>query len=145
MKIVIYMIIIFLFAILLFWTWNNSKDFKETLSKIKFIIIGLILLSIITLIVFNISKIGVNYPNQEIMKEVRKISLLLFVPINGFLSLPHIASIKSEIQLGTNNNEKTKRKIIILGIIFILAIIIETIYLKDFQNGIIQIVNAKTN
>lgn len=143
MKIAIYMIIILLFGVLLFWIWNNSKDFKQTQAKIKFIIIGIIILSIITLIIFNISKIGVIYPNKNIMKEIRKISLLLFIPINGFFTLPHIASIKSQIELGTNDNEKIRKKIIILGIIFIILTIIEIIYLKDFQNGIIQMLNSK--
>lgn len=145
MNIVIYMIIILLFAVLLFWTWNNTRDFEKTEQRILFILIGIVILSILTLILFNISKIGVNYPNNDIMKEIRKISLLLFIPINGFLSLPHIASIKTAITLGKETDEKIKKKIIILGIIFIVGIIIETIYLKDFQNGIIQIVNSKTN
>lgn len=135
--------IIVLFVVLLFWTWNNSKDFQENKAKIKFILIGLILLSMVTFILFNLSKIGIDYPNEDIMKEIRKIALLLFIPINGFLTLPHIASIKTEIQLGAKEEEKIKRKIILIAIVWILAIIIETIYLKDFQKGIIQIINTK--
>ena len=143
MKIIMYLMIIILFVVLLFWTWNNSKDFQENKAKIKFILIGLILLSIVTFILFNLSKIGIDYPNEDIMKEIRKIALLLFIPINGFLTLPHIASIKTEIQLGAKEEEKIKRKIILIAIVWILAIIIETIYLKDFQKGIIQIINTK--
>ncbi len=135
--------IIVLFVVLLFWTWNNSKDFQENKAKIKFILIGLISLSMVTFILFNLSKIGIDYPNEDIMKEIRKIALLLFIPINGFLTLPHIASIKTEIQLGAKEEEKIKRKIILIAIVWILAIIIETIYLKDFQKGIIQIINTK--
>ena len=135
--------IIILFVVLLFWTWNNSKDFQENKAKIKFILIGLISLSMVTFILFNLSKIGIDYPNEDIMKEIRKIALLLFIPINGFLTLPHIASIKTEIQLGAKEEEKIKRKIILIAIVWILAIIIETIYLKDFQKGIIQIINTK--
>ena len=70
MNIAIYMIIIILFAVLLFWIWNNCKDFEDTTQKIKFIIIGLIILSIVTLILFNVSKIGVNYQNKDIMKAI---------------------------------------------------------------------------
>ena len=143
MKIIMYLMIIVLFVVLLFWTWNNSKDFQENKAKIKFILIGLILLSMVTFILFNLSKIGIDYPNEDIMKEIRKIALLLFIPINGFLTLPHIASIKTEIQLGAKEEEKIKRKIILIAIVWILAIIIETIYLKDFQKGIIQIINTK--
>ena len=143
MKIIMYLMIIVLFVVLLFWTWNNSKDFQENKAKIKFILIGLISLSMVTFILFNLSKIGIDYPNEDIMKEIRKIALLLFIPINGFLTLPHIASIKTEIQLGAKEEEKIKRKIILIAIVWILAIIIETIYLKDFQKGIIQIINRK--
>lgn len=143
MKIIMYLMIIVLFVVLLFWTWNNSKDFQENKAKIKFILIGLISLSMVTFILFNLSKIGIDYPNEDIMKEIRKIALLLFIPINGFLTLPHIASIKTEIQLGAKEEEKIKRKIILIAIVWILAIIIETIYLKDFQKGIIQIINTK--
>lgn len=141
MSISIYLMIAVLYIVLIFWTWNNTKDFEETSQRIIYIIIGIIALSIITLITFSISKIGINYPNKDILKEVRKISLLLFIPINGFLSIPHIASIKT--QIGNEEDGKIKRKIIILGIIFIVGIIIETTYLKDFQNGIIQIIKSK--
>lgn len=144
MNIIIYLIIFLLYVVLLFWTWNNTKDFEKIEQRIAYMGIGLIVLGIITFIIFNISKIGVNYPSQDIVREIRKISLLLFIPINGFFSLPHIASIKSEIRLGKVEHEKSKKKIIILGIMFIVGIIIEIIYLKDFQNGIIQILNAKS-
>ena len=142
MKIAIYFIIVILFVVLLFWTWNNSREFQENTDKIKFILIGLMVLSLITWIIFNLSKIGIQYPNEDIMKELRKISVLLFIPINGFLSLPHMASIKSELNQVTRDDEKIKRKIIILGIVLILAIIIEILYLNDFQNGIIEMLNV---
>lgn len=142
MKIAIYLIIVILFVVLLFWTWNNSRDFQEDTDKIKFLLIGVVLLSLITWIIFSLSKIGIHYPNENIMKELRKISLLLFIPINGFLSLPHIASIKSSMNQLTRDDEKIKRKIIILGIVFMVASIIEIMYLKDFQNGIIEMLNV---
>ena len=140
----IYIIIVVLFTVLLFWTWNNEKNFEKSSDKIIFMIIGLGILSIVTLIIFNISKSGIEYPNIDILKEVRKIALLIFIPINGYLSLPHIAGIKFEIDDG-ENDKKIKRKIIILSIVIIIAIIFEIIYLKDFQNGIINILNANKN
>ena len=142
MNIIIYIITAVLFAVLLFWTWNNEKNFETSSEKIIFMIIGLIALGIITFIIFNISKSGIEYPNNEILNEVRKIALLIFIPINGYLSLPHIANLKYEIDEGIDD-EKTKRKIIILGIVIIVAIIIEIAYLKDFQNGIINMLNAQ--
>ena len=135
---VIYFIIIILFLVLFLWIWNNTKDFEDNLKKIKFMVIGIIALVIITFIIFNISKIGITYPNKEVLKQVRRISVLLCVPINGYLSLPHIAKILSDIKNNSVDDEKSKRRIIILTVITIIAIIFEIFYLKDFQKGIIE-------
>ncbi len=143
MNILIYLIIALLFAVLIFWTWNNTKEFEETSERIIFIVAGIIIIAIITLIYFAISKIGITYPKPEMVKQVRKIAVLVFTPINGFLSLPHIASLKMKIKLKTEEESKLKKKIIILGIVFVVATIMEISYMKDFQNGIVQMLNNK--
>ena len=142
MNIMIYIIIFVLFAVLLIWTWKSENDFENKSSKIIFLIIGIIILSFITLIIFNISKIGIQYPNNDILREVRKMALLIFIPVNGYLSLPHFASIKSEISEGIDD-KKTKRKILILFAVLVIWAILEIKYLKEFQNGIIQILSSK--
>ena len=134
----IYLIIIVLFTVLILWTWNNVKDFENNIKKIKFIIIGIIILLISTFIIFTISKIGIKYPNDKVLKYVRRISILLCVPINGYISLPHIAKIKSDIYTNTADEEKCKKRIIILVAIIIIVTIFEIFYLKDFQKGIIN-------
>lgn len=135
--IAIYFIIIILFTVLFLWVWNNTKDFEDNSKKIIFSIVGLIFLFIITFIIFNISKIGITYPNKEILKQIRRIAILLCVPINGYLSLPHIAKIVSDIKTNSIDEEKSKKRIIVLSIIIVIAIIFEICYLKDFQKGII--------
>ena len=142
MIIIIYIAIILLFTVLLLWTWNNVKEFENIGQKIGYVAIGLIALAVITLILFNVSKVGVQYPNEEIIGQIRKMALFVFIPINGLLSLPHIARIYTNLQDGTDEKQ-VKRKIIILGIVIIIAIIVEISYLKSFQNGIIQILNSK--
>ena len=136
--IAIYFIIIILFAVLFLWIWNNIKDFEDNSQKIKFYIIGVAALFLITFIIFNISKIGITYPNKEILKQVRRIAILLSVPVNGYLSLPHIAKIISDIKSNSIDDEKSKKRIIILATIIFLAIIFEVFYLKDFQKGLIS-------
>ena len=143
MNILIYLIIALLFAVLIFWSWNNTKDFDDTKQRITFIIFGIIILGVVTLIFFNISKIGIEYPKKEMANQVRKLTMLIFIPVNGFLSLPHIATIKEQIGQKSLEEEKIKRKIIILGVIFIITAIIEINYMKDFQDGIIQMLNNK--
>ena len=134
----IYFIIIVLFTVLVMWTWNNVKDFENNTEKIKFIIIGLIILFICTIIIFAISKTGIKYPNDEVLKQVRCIAIFLCVPINGYISLPHIAKIKSDIYTNTVDEEKSKKRIIFLAAIIIIVTIFEIFYLKDFQKGIIN-------
>ena len=141
MNVIIYIVIAVLFGVLIVWTWNNSKSLQTNNKKITFILVGLAILFIITFIIFSIARIGISYPNNEIMKQVRKIAILIFMPVNGFLSLPHIANIKAEVEKGNYEQEKLKRRIIIFGIVWLILIIFEIIYLKDFQNGIIQILN----
>ena len=143
MNIFIYFIIVVLFGVLIFWTWNNTKDFEETKTKIIFCVVGIIVLGIVTLTIFNISKIGIKYQNKEIESQVRKIAVFLFIPINGFLSLPHIAKIKTDIKTGAVPDEKSKKRIIILATVIVVVTILEIFYLKDFQNGIIEILNNK--
>ena len=143
MNILIYLIIALLFVVLIFWTWNNTKDFDDTKKRITFIIFGIIILGVVTLIFFNISKVGIEYPKKEMVNQVRKLTMLIFIPVNGFLSLPHIATIKEQIGQKSLEEEKIKRKIIIIIIVFIITAIIEINYMKDFQNGIIQMLNNR--
>ena len=143
MNILIYLIIVVLFIVLILWTWNNTKEFEQTSERIIFITIGTGIIAILTLIYFAISKIGITYPKAEMIGQVRKIAVLVFTPINGFLSLPHIALLKMKIKMKSEEDSKLKKKIIILGIIFIVATIVEINYMKNFQKGIIQILNNK--
>lgn len=141
----IYLIIIILFSVLFFWTWNNSKDFDGNVDRVKFIIIGTVIVYVVTLIIFNISKIGITYPNLNAIKAVRRISVLLFTPINGYITLPHIAKILSDIKTNTVEDEKIKKRIMILFVIVLVFSIIEIQYINGFQNGIISMLQNKNS
>ena len=141
--IAILLIIIILFAVLFLWTWNNMKDFENTVRKIRFITIGILGLFSVTYVIFLISKIGITYPSEEVLTQVRRASVLLCVPINGYITLPHIAKIKSDIETNAIDNERNKKRIIILVVVIIIVTIFEIFYLKDFQNGIIASLENK--
>ena len=129
--------IIVLFAVLIVWTWNNlyalSTKFK-TLYEIIFILI----MMIITLIIFYISKGSISYPNNDMIGYVRNELVLLFSPINGMVLMPYIAKKLSGIKEKNTDEEKTKRGIIIMLVIFVVILIIECIYLKKIQIGILK-------
>ena len=143
MSVMIYIMIIILFLIFIFWTWNNTKSFEGTFTRVSYIIIGTLFISITTFIIFIISKNNINYPNQDMIGVVRNIILLVFVPINGFIILPQIASTIGKIKNDDITAEKLKKRIVIFIIAIIIIVIFEGYYFKNIQNGIIQIINLK--
>ena len=41
--------------------------------------------------------------------QVRKLTMLIFIPVNGFLSLPHIATIKNDIKILMELGDKIQK------------------------------------
>ena len=136
-------VIFILFVIYIVWTWKTTKEFEGYVTRISYIIIGTVFIGTLTLIFFLFSQIGVNYPKEEMIGEVRNKITLLFTPVNGFIILPQIASLIGQIKNGNISKEekqKSIRRILIIGIILI---IVECIYFKNIQNGIIDLINIK--
>ena len=136
-------IIVVLFIIYIVCAWNSTKEFENTLMRISFILVGTLFITLLTLILFWISKIGVQYPKKEMIGEVRRIILLSFIPINGFVTLTQSASIFAQAKSGMVSKEDMQKKIKRLVIIFIILIVFEAIYFKNIQNGMIRIIQNK--
>lgn len=139
----IYGIIIILFLVYIFWTWNNTKSFEGNFTRISYIIIGTLFMTLVTYIIFLISKKGVIYPHQDMIGVLRNIILLIFVPVNGFVTLPQIASTIGKIKNDDITGEELKRKIAIFIITIIIVVILECYYFKSIQNQIIGIINLR--
>ena len=111
-------------------------------KKIAVIIIGNIVMCIITLIIFNISKNGISYDNVELQTAVRNIIVSIFTGINGIIVIPQIAKVLEKIEEGEIDKKEVLRRLIIILIIFIACVIFECGYIKDTQKGIVQIYNS---
>jgi len=140
----IYFIVFLLFVVYIVWTWNSTKEFEDQKIRIAYLIVGTLFIAMVTLIIFLVSKIGVNYPKKEMVGQVQKIVLLVFTPINGFLVLTQFSSVFQQIRSGMVSKEKMNKKIKTLLIVFTILIIIECIYFKNVQYGIIKIINSKS-
>ena len=138
---IIHFVVIAIIVLLFFWTKNNMKTIKNIREKIKIITLVILGVFIVTIITFQISKIGINYPNDNIYMEMKKVTIMLFLPINSLIALPQIAKVLEDVRDKDIDRDKIKKRIIIIGILIIIAIIFEIGYLKDFQNGIIQLLN----
>ena len=137
-------IIVVLFIIYIVCAWNSTKEFENMLIRISFIFVGTLFIAMLTFVLFLISKIGVQYPKKEMIGEVRRIILLSFIPINGFIILTQSASIFAQAKSGMVSKEDMKKKIKRLIIMFIVLIVFEALYFKNIQNGIIRIIQNRT-
>ena len=140
----IYFIVFLLFVVYIVWTWNSTKEFEDQKIRIAYLLVGTLFIAMVTLIIFLVSKIGVNYPKKEMVGQVQKIVLLVFTPINGFVVLTQFSSVFQQIRSGMVSKDKMDKKIKRLLIIFAILIIIECIYFKNVQYGIIKIINSKS-
>ena len=126
------------YFVLIAWTWQ-SLGIIEKRKKVIFLLIGLAVMYIITLIIFNISKREINYQNHEVQVLVKRILVILFTGLNAIIFIPYIAKIWNRLKENNINQKELNKKIIICAVIFIICILFECGYLKDTQQGIINI------
>ena len=139
---VINFIIFVLFIIYIVFVWNSTKEFENIIIRVSYILIGTLFVTLLTSILFWISKIGVKYPKTEMVGEVRRIVLLVFIPINGFITLTQTASLFAQAKSGMVSKEDMEKKIKRMIIIFVVLIIVEAIYFKNIQNGMIKFIES---
>ena len=141
MAIIIAIITIILYIILIAFSWHNLSIIVDKKLKIAYILIGLIAMFISTLIVFHISAGGVEYQNPSMVSNVRNIILAVFVPVNGLIVMPYLASKLSKITSNEITQEQFSKRLLILAVVFIVILIIECSYFKNIQLGIINLMN----
>ena len=141
MTVIIIVATIILYLILLVFTWHNL-DMLEGQAKIMYIAAGTVAMFIITLIVFNISTNGVQYENENMISSVRNILIAIFMPLNGLIVMPYIAYLLNKIKQEDITEEKFKKRMILIIVIFIVFLIFECNYLKSIQEGILGVFNS---
>ena len=142
MSAIIIGIIIILILVLIGWTWISLGNIEKN-RKILYIICGIFITWIITYIIYNVSKMGITYENQEIMKTIRKVFVLVFTIVNGYILLPYSFNILEKIKNAEIGKEKVQKKIIIILVVFIIIAIFECKYLSNAQLETLQIMSLK--
>jgi hypothetical protein len=142
MNALISMISIILFIVLGIIIYNglNGMDLKK---KIIIFIFEIIVCLIFTMILFNISSLGIEYPNSQSREIALKILVTIFTPMNGIILLPNITRLINESQNGEIDKEECARKLKKTLIIFILLVIMEFVYLRNTQIGILNNYNMQ--
>lgn len=140
MGLLIIIVSIILFIVLIKLTWNRLNNL-ETKQKIIACTLGIIVSLLITSIIFFISSIGIEYKSQAGKQAIMRIILLIFTPINGMSYMPYFAKIIGNVKYKKTSKEKTTAKLTRCLIISLIIFIIEIIYLKNMQKGIIEYAN----
>jgi hypothetical protein len=142
MNALISMISIILFIVLGIIIYNglNGMDLKK---KIIIFIFEIIVCLIFTMILFNISSLGIEYPNSQSREIALKILVTIFTPMNGIILLPNVTRLINESQNGEIDKEECARKLKKTLIIFILLVIMEFVYLRNTQIGILNNYNMQ--
>lgn len=138
----IYIIIVVMYLILISWTWQSLGNIEKR-KRVVYIILGILLFFIITLIIFNISKNNIDYQNKLTESAVRNLLVPLFTAMDGIIFIPYIARILNKVEGNEIEKEKLIIKAIVFIIIFIICVVIECGYLENIQKGIISIYNSK--
>ena len=137
MPLIIIMIFI-LYSVVIGWTWNNLGDIDK-IKKILIIAGEIFVICIITLIVYAISKNGIYYNNKDVESSIKMVIVALFTGFNSLIILPFLNKQIVKLKEKEVDEKKVVKKLAILVLIFIICIIFECGYMKDTQNGILQV------
>ena len=133
-------IIIVIYTLLVTWVWHSLGEI-EKIKKIGIIAIGILITYLITLMIFNLSKNGVVYQNEEMIGKIKNMIVLVFTGVNGIIILPFLSRILNKINEGEIEKEECSKLLRTIGIIFIICLFFEYGYMKDMQQGILNIFN----
>ena len=88
MPLIIIMIFV-LYSVAIGWSWNSLGDIDK-IKKVVIIVAELIVLYIITLMVYLVSKNGIEYSNNDIENNIQTIIVTLFTGFNSLILLPFL-------------------------------------------------------
>ena len=136
----IIIVVIALFLVLVGFTIYRAEAY-DGMERIVICVAGILISWLITSILFNLSSNGIEYANAEVEQEVSKILVLVFTPINGIIYMPYIAKLMSKYKFDEITSNELTKKILFLIVITIILFIVQVMYLKNIQLGILNVAN----
>lgn len=127
-----------LYSVAIGWTWNNLGDIDKV-KKILIIAGELIVIYIVTLILFGISKNGIEYTNKDVEGNIKNVIVALFTGFNSLIVLPYLNKQIIKLKEKETDEKNIIKKLLIMFLIFVVCIIFECGYMRDTQKGIIQV------
>lgn len=103
---------VFIFIISIVWIWHNLGNIEKP-RKILFILIGLLIMYLITVLLYHLSSSDITYPSEEVQKTVSNTLILVFTGLNSLILLPFTANVFDKIlEEEIEKNQAQKRFIV---------------------------------
>ncbi len=134
--IVMISIIIYIIAGLVIYHNLSSLEKKQ---KIKFILGGMIVITLFTVIICTITTAKINIQSKQVIGITRITEILIFSPINSTIWLPYIGSTLSKYKAKEIDDKKLKKRAIIAILIIIITVIVEISYIDNFQTQLLRL------
>ena len=132
---------IIIYFILIAWTWQSLGSVEKT-KKIVFILVGIVLMYLVTLVVFRTTKGDIDEQDIEIQSSIQNMIVAIGTGINGVIVMPQIGKILDQINENQIENGQLIKKCLILIVVFIICLIFESGYMKDTQQGILKVYHS---
>lgn len=126
-----------LFVVLFVFTINRLGEY-ETKQKIIIYIAGTVVSLIITMLIFGIVSLTIDYNNPETKQAITRMLMPIFIPINGIIYMPYFSKIINSVKAKEISKDDAQRKLIKSIIVIAIIYIIEIIYLRNVQTGILE-------
>lgn len=116
--------------------YHNLYNYDKS-NKIRIIVVGYIITFILTLVLCNISKSGIN-TNSNNLTIVNNTSILLFSPINAIIAIPYVCNLLNKYKKDIITKTQLQTKIIIFCIILLIILLLEVGYIKEFEVNLLK-------
>ncbi len=132
---------IIIYLVLIAWSWQSLGSIGKT-KKIIFILVGIILMYLITLVVFRTTKGDIDYQDIKIQNSIQSVIVAICTGINGMIIMPQIGKILDQINENQIGKEQLIKRCFILVVVFVICLIFESGYMKDTQQGILKVYHS---
>lgn len=116
--------------------YHNLYNYDKS-NKIRIIVVGYIITFILTLVLCNISKSGIN-TNSNNLTIINNTSILLFSPINAIIAIPYICNLLNKYKKDIITKTQLQTKTIIFCIILLIILLLEVGYIKEFEVNLLK-------
>lgn len=123
--------------VLIAFTWHKLEK-NDKKKKIIFIVLGIVISYFITFLICKLSSIGINFEKKEIEDTIIQNLILVFIPINAIILMPYIAGVFSLYNTNKIEEKEVNNKIIKIIIIFSIVAVIELIFLRGIETGVVE-------